>query len=375
MPGEAMNKRSGKDYLAVQSVNIVFVGGGRGCYEILRLLDSYNPARLKPTILGVVDPESNGVGIKYARKLGYPTSNDVGVYLKDPRVDLIVELTGQDEVLERINAEKLPSIKVLNHLAALFLWDIIDIQEQKIHLEEKISTLDTMVAVGEIAYKLTHELRNPLLVVGGLVRRMMTRTDLPHGIRKRFKQLAQHVQHMENVMSDICDVVRPMNPHYTLTDMNDFFRKWCNNVRTEARYAGADLISMIEPDLPTMYVDPLLLRQAMWHILENSLDAMGEKGGTVYIDVQVCWDEISIQLSDSGEQFCSLSPLQAVQPFTTTKSGRMGLGLSLCRQIILDHGGELKLIQNAYGGCTVIILLPIKFDNPAENNNSEALAS
>lgn len=361
-----MNKRSGKDYLAAQSVNVVFVGGGRGCYDILRLLDSYNPARLKPTILGVIDPDKNGIGIKYARQLGYPTGDDLGVYLKDSRVNLIVELTGDDDVLQRINEEKLPSIKVLNHLAALFLWDIIDIQEQKIHLEEKISTLDTMVAVGEIAYKLTHELRNPLLVVGGLVRRMMTRTDLPHGIRKRFKQLARHVQHMEFVMSDICDVVRPMNPRYMLTDMNEFFHKWCNNVRTEARYIGADLISVIEPDLPIMYVDPLLLRQAMWHILENSLDAMGEKGGVLYIDVQICWDEISIQLSDSGEQFCRLSPVQAVQPFTTTKSGRMGLGLSLCRQIILDHGGELKLIQNAYGGCTVIILLPITFTNPAE---------
>jgi signal transduction histidine kinase len=46
-----------------------------------------------------------------------------------------------------------------------------------------------MAAIGEISYRLTHELRNPLMIVSGLVRRMMTRIDLPHGVRKRLKQI------------------------------------------------------------------------------------------------------------------------------------------------------------------------------------------
>jgi signal transduction histidine kinase len=364
-----MNVRSREDYLAVRHVDIAFVGGGRGCYDILRLLDSYSPVKIKPTVVGVADPNPGAIGRKYARQLGFPTSDNYEQYLHDEGIDLIIELTGDNEVLNRINAEKLPSIKVLDHLSALFLWEIIDIQEQKILLEEKVSSLDTMAAVGEIAYRLTHELRNPLLIVGGLVRRMMTRIDLPHGIRKRFKHLAGHVQHMENVLSDICDVVRPLNPHYKLCDMNEFFQKWCSTVRTEARFMGANVVAVVEPELPTMYIDPLLIRQALWHILENSLDAIGEKGGVIYIDVQVCWDEISIRLSDSGQEFCVLSSVKAVQPFTTTKHGRMGLGLSLCRQIVLDHGGDINLVQNADGGCIVLVELPIRFRKPVKDRH------
>lgn len=348
----------------LQRVDVLFVGGGRGCYEILRLLDSYTPVRIKPNVMAVVDPNPDAIGSKYARQLGIDTVSSWGKYIRDERIDLIIELTGEEKVLAKILAEKLPSVRVLDHLSALFLWEIIDIQEQKLQLEEKISSLDTMAALGEIANRLTHELRNPLLIVGGLVRRMMTRTDLPHGARKRFKHLADHVQHMENVLSDICDVVRPMNPHYKLTDMNEFFQKWCATVRTEARFIGADLVASIEDDLPNMYLDPLLIRQALWHILENSLDAIGEKGGVIYVDVRICWDEIDIQLSDSAEEFCDLSPVKAVQPFTTTKSGRMGLGLSLCRQIILDHGGDLKLVQKPDGGCIVLVQLPIRFKEP-----------
>lgn len=350
----------------LQRVNVLFVGGGPGCYEILKLLNSYTPVRIKPNIVAVIDPKPDAIGRRYARHLGIDTAGSWDRYLQDDQVDLIIELTGDEEVLTRLFSEKPPSVKVLDHLSALFLWEIIDIQEQKLQLEEKVSSLDTMAAVGEIAYRLTHELRNPLLIVGGLVRRMMTRTDLPHGIRKRFKHLADHVQHMETVLSDICDVVRPLNPHYALTNMNDFFKKWCATVRTEARYIGADLVASIEDDLPSLYIDPLLIRQALWHILENSLDAIGEKGGVIYVDVQICWDEIDIQLSDSGQQFCTLSPVKAVQPFTTTKSGRMGLGLTLCRQIILDHGGDLRLVQKSDGGCVVLVKLPIRFREPVE---------
>lgn len=346
---------------------MVFAGGGRGCYEIMQLLHSYSPIRIQPSVVGVADPNPEALGRRYANQQGIHTCDNVDVYLQDKRVDIIIELTGKDEVLDRIMSEKRPGLKVLDHLSALFLWDIIDIQEQKIHLERKISDLDTMAAVGEIAYRLTHELRNPLIVVGGLVRRMMLRIDLPHGIRKRFKHLANHVEHMETVLSDLCDVVRPMNPHYKLTDMNEFFAKWCTTVRTEARYAGAEVSATVEKNLPEIFVDPLLIRQALWHILENSLDAIGAKGGKIFIDVQVCWDVINIQLSDSGEGLLCLTPGKAVQPFTTTKSGRMGLGLSLCRQIILDHGGEMKLLHRSVdGGCVVVVQLPICFTKPSK---------
>jgi signal transduction histidine kinase len=350
----------------IPEVIVIFVGGGRGCYEILHLLHSYSPAKIKPRIVGVADPSPKAVGRRYAEQLGIPTSDSFHEYLVRDDLDLIIELTGQDEVLAEINRRKAPGIKVLDHLAALFLWEIIDIQEKKLHLEKRVSDLDTMAAIGEISYRLAHELRNPLLIVGGLVRRMMTRIDLPHGIRKRFKHIAGHVQHMENVLSDICDVIRPMRPSYKLTDMNAFFQSWCSTVRTEARFVGANVVYWLNDDLPTIFIDPLLIRQALWHILENSLDAIAEKGGTIYIEVQVCWDNISIQLSDSGEGFVCLPPGKAIQPFTTTKSGRMGLGLTLCRQIVLDHGGDMKFIEKSDGGHVVIIELPITFDKPGK---------
>lgn len=353
-----------EDTLSKHVINVVFVGGGKGCYDILNLLKSYSPTHFLPHILAVADVNPEAVGRRHAERLGIPTFSDYSQFLQDENVDLIIEVTGIDAVLSDIHKNRLEKIKVLDHVGALFLWDIIAIQDEKIHLEKKVSDLDTMAAIGEIAYRLTHELRNPIMIIGGLVRRMMTRMDLPHKIRIRLKHMASHVQHMEEVISDICDVVRPLQPHYTLTKMSEFLENWCNAARAEARLVGVVLDAKIEPDLPAIYIDPSLIRQALWHIVENSMDAMVETGGTIHIKAMLCWDTILIEISDTGSGFRDVSVTTAMQPFISTKHGRMGLGLSLCRQIILDHGGDIEIINKKDGGATIIIEIPITFQKP-----------
>ena len=345
-------------------INVVFVGGGKGCYDILNLLKSYSPTHFLPHIVAVADTNVEAVGRRHAERLGIPTSSDYRQFLRDENIDLIIELTGIDAVLSDIHKNRLEKIKVLDHVGALFLWDIIAIQDEKIHLEKKVSDLDTMAAIGEIAYRLTHELRNPIMIIGGLVRRMMTRMDLPHKIRIRLKHMAAHIQHMEEVLSDICDVVRPLQPHYQLTEMNEFMENWCNAARAEARLIGVVLNAKIDNDLPAIYIDPSLIRQALWHIVENSMDAMAESGGTINIKVLLCWDTLLIEISDTGTGFRDVSVTTAMQPFISTKQGRMGLGLSLCRQIILDHGGDIEIINKKDSGATIIIEIPITFQVP-----------
>lgn len=347
-----------------QLINVAFVGGGKGCFDILNLLNTYPPAHLDPKIIAVIDCNPEAIGRTYARRLNIPTASDYQPLLGNKELDLIIELTGVNEVLNDILHNKLESIKVLDHVGALFLWEIIAIQEDKIHLEKKVSDLDTLAAVGEIAFRLTHELRNPLMIIGGLVRRMMTRVDLHHGVRKRLIHISRHVQHVEEVISNLCDVVRPLQPHFSLTGMTAFLEEWGKRVKAEARLIGVIVVTEIEEDLPTMYIDPSLVRQALWHILENSLDAMAKSGGTINIKAILCWDVIHIELSDSGGGFAELTANRAFHPFSTSKPGKMGLGLTLCRQIISDHGGDIQIVNEEHTGATVIVELPITFTDP-----------
>jgi signal transduction histidine kinase len=347
-----------------QTINVAFIGGGKGCYDIIHLLKSYTPAHLDPQIIGVADINTEAIGIRHARRLNIPTSADYRPLLLNKKLDLIIELTGDDKVLKDIVENKLESIKVLDHIGALFLWEIIVIQEEKIRLEKKVSHLDTMAAIGEISYRMTHELRNPLMITGGLVRRMMTNIDLPHGSRKKLKRISHLVQNMEDLISNICDVIRPLKPQYNLVDMKEFLNKWCSAVKTEAQLADVEVDIEIDDEFPAMHIDQSLLRQALWHIIENSLDAMADSGGRIKIKALLCWDNIHIEIIDSGAGLSEVSSLQAIQPFITTKNGKMGLGLAICRQIILDHGGDMKIANEKPNGAAVIIKLPLALIQP-----------
>jgi signal transduction histidine kinase len=348
-----------------QVLNIVIIGGGKGCFDILKLLKSYPPTHLLPHVLAVVDVNPDAVGRRHAERLGIPCLPDYIQFLQDKHLDLIIELTGNDSVLRDISEKKLDSIKLLDHVGALFLWEIIAIQKEKLHLENKVSDLNTMAAIGEISYRLTHELRNPLMIIGGHIRRLMTRFDLHHGVRKRLKHISKHVQHLEEVISDTCEVVRPLYPHYELTEMTSFFTVWCNRVNVEARLMGFSVETQIEENLPTMYIDPSLLRQALWYILENSLEAMAEKGSKLSIKAILCWDCIHIEITDTGSGFNDMSTTKAIEPLTTTKDGKMGLGLSLCRQIVMGHNGNIEIVNEKDIGATVIIEIPITFEHPS----------
>ncbi len=353
-------------------VRVGIVGGGKGCYELLKLFHFYLPRHLDITIVGVADPRRDAIGRRYAEQQEIVTVDELTTLLKLPNLDLVIELTGKDTVLDEIFRNKTDTTKVLDHLGALFLWEVIDIQEEKLQLEHRVATLDTMTAVGEMAYRLTHEFRNPLMLAGGTIRRTMTRVDLPHGVRKRLKIVAGAIKDMEDVLSDICDVVRPLQPKFELVDLGRFFEEFCKAVGIEARFVRSGFSCNLEEDLPEIVIDPSLLRQAMWHLLENCFDAVAEKDTSVQLRVVLCYDYILIQIEDGGGGFSGISAQSAMDPFVSTRSGRMGLGLSLCRQIVLEHGGDMEFWNNTRGGVTVTLKIPIFFNIPRQDENPDS---
>jgi len=126
--------------MSKQVLNVAFVGGGKGCYDILHLLKSYSPVHLQTHIIGVADPNEDAIGRRHAERLGIPTTSDYAPFLQSKELDLIIELTGDDNVLTDILNNKLDTIKILDHVGALFLWEIIAIQEEKLRLEKKCPT-------------------------------------------------------------------------------------------------------------------------------------------------------------------------------------------------------------------------------------------
>ncbi|MFC2131410.1 PAS domain-containing protein [Bacteroidota bacterium] len=118
----------------------IIIGGGKGCRSLLGLL--HDPVMKEVNlniinVVGVVDINYNATGMVYARDIGLKTFTDMKDALTIPGLDMIIEMTGQDEILEELYKTIKPGIKIIDHNFTYIFWDIVNARiEQNWHLKE-----------------------------------------------------------------------------------------------------------------------------------------------------------------------------------------------------------------------------------------------
>jgi two-component system, NtrC family, sensor kinase len=115
----------------ITPLKIAIVGGGKGGHEVLRLITGDPRYLRRVEILGVADPNGEAQGITLAQELGIPTFSDYASLL-EKKPDLILELTGDPQVRERIIQQKDPHTQIIDHIKARLFWDILRGEEDRL---------------------------------------------------------------------------------------------------------------------------------------------------------------------------------------------------------------------------------------------------
>jgi PAS domain S-box-containing protein len=124
----------------IEKFKIGIVGGGRRCRELLESVFSEKDAASRPEILGVADTNDEAVGLRYAREKGIFTTNDFRDLLDIEELELVLELTQDDELKQGIQAYKPPGVLVVDHYDALAILDAFRIRAKKNEVVEKLVT-------------------------------------------------------------------------------------------------------------------------------------------------------------------------------------------------------------------------------------------
>jgi len=110
----------------------VIIGGGKGCRAIIDLAHGSFLTELTLDIICVVDFDPNAEGVIYARKKGIKTSTDMyETVLKTADIELIIELTGDDSVLEEIQGMMKRGTKLIDHTFAHIFWDLVNARNER----------------------------------------------------------------------------------------------------------------------------------------------------------------------------------------------------------------------------------------------------
>jgi signal transduction histidine kinase len=114
----------------------------------------------------------------------------------------------------------------------------------------------------------------------------------------------------------------------------------------------------LDPDVPPVTADPLVIRRILENVVSNALDATGHVSGSVTITTQPAGDDVCITIADNG---CGMNPdeLQAAfNDFFTTKPNGTGLGLSIVRRLVRDVHGVLRVDTAPGSGTQVTLTFP-----------------
>ena len=221
--------------------------------------------------------------------------------------------------------------------------------------KEMLVTAGRYSALGHMAAQITHSFQNPITAIGGTARLLLRKSDDP-GLHKFLRIIVAEAEKVEKSLDDLAQFTEAAQPVYQPASLAELARKAVLLHREDMDRQGIEVRFDFPEDLPDIAVDPKLIQLALVHLIANAIDAM-PGGGALILAIAADDKGQRLTVRDSGGQ--TAHPGQnAADPFYTSKTMGTGMGLSLVRRILHDHGGRLRL-RNVEGGAEAEIWLPL----------------
>jgi signal transduction histidine kinase len=225
--------------------------------------------------------------------------------------------------------------------------------------QDKLVRSERLSAVGEAAARIAHEIRNPLVAIGGFARSILKR--LPEGDpnRKYSSIISSEVVRLEKMLSQTLDFVRPREPQFKRADLNGLIRGTLSVMENEIAKAKVSVKSNLSVGLPEVMMDEDQMREVLLNILRNALHAM-PGGGELKVSTRRDEALVLIDIADTGVGIPQDNMKRLFEAFFTTKPDGTGLGLTISSKIIQSHNGSIGVKSLEGTGSVFTISLPIE---------------
>lgn len=237
-----------------------------------------------------------------------------------------------------------------------------DLSEIK-RMEAQVRHADRLAAIGRLAAGLAHEIRNPIASIRGSIE-MLRQNLKPQGADRRLMDIVlRESDRLDGTITDFLEFSRPRRREPQLTDLTQVIDEV---LLLLGQQAGETLRVVKEyPDgTVKAYVDPGQIRQALWNLCRNAVDAMPQ-GGTLHVVARLAKAAdptrragIEMVVEDTGLGVAAEHLPHIFEPFYTTKPEGTGLGLAIVDRIIQEHEGEIRVEEREGGGTRFVAILP-----------------
>ncbi len=239
--------------------------------------------------------------------------------------------------------------------AEYFIEISMDMTDQR-RMEKTLHRSERLAAVGQAVARVAHEIKNPLMIIGGFSLQVRNSLSDEKAIQKLDMTL-QEVRRLERLVAQLGDFTREHRLTPRPADINSVIRDvldMMNGMHPGDKYRfEADL----SPDLDMFECDPDKIKQVLMNMIVNAIEAM-EEGGKVTVCTRRRSGGIEIAISDHGVGISHEDLDRIFEPFFSTRKRGSGLGLPISFRIIRAHQGEIRAESRPGQGTTFIITLP-----------------
>lgn len=259
-----------------------------------------------------------------------------------------------------IEPDDIQMLDVLAQQAGLTVANALAYQALQ-NAQKDLVSAERLAAVGEMAARVSHEIRNPLATVGGFARNILKAPDDAGNVKRKTEIIVSEIARLEELLGDLLDMARPRPLCLQSQSLNAI-------VEHAILLADADIQAMkvrveknFDAALPPVLVDRARVLQAIINIVRNGAQAMPEGG---VLRVSTCLDEAEkwaqIEIYDSGVGMSDNALKHVFDPFFSTKLKGSGLGLAITRRIVQDHDGDIDVHSEPGQGTNFILSFPLR---------------
>jgi len=243
-------------------------------------------------------------------------------------------------------------------------------------LREKIASMEKMAALGEMAAKVAHEIRNPLIAIGGFARRLDKELQ-EEKLKEYVKVIVDETRRLERILNEILSFVKPQTLTKEPFSIRNLVSDMINLTESTLKENNNKFIIEMQEDFKVLGSYDKL-KEVLLNLICNANEAT--KDGSITLRIKNTEENMKgeilnkdfflIEVEDTGIGISKENLKRIFDPFFTTKITGTGLGLSISKKIIEEHGGIIKVESELNRGSIFRIYLPIYREGGKNNENN-----
>lgn len=254
------------------------------------------------------------------------------------------------------------SFQDFNELLEMVLFFCIAVvlgflREREIKERQARMETESLAAVGKAASEIAHDMKNPLMAIGGFSRQISNKLPSDDPLQGKLGIVIQETCRLESMVREMLEFGKPPVLQITETDPNRLIQECVEVVRHEAEKSGVEIKTALDPSLPSCPLDESRAKQVIINLMSNAIQA-SFPGSEVWVKTYGHRRSIIIKVVDQGHGIPEDQKYTVFEPFFSTKNGGTGLGLSIAKRIVESHGGEIWFSPNPHRGVTFTVKLP-----------------